>query len=366
MKRNKIIILTSIKGIITNIVLVIFKMFIGLLAKSTAIILDALNNLSDVLSSVATIIGIKLSTKKPDKEHPYGHGRIEYFTTIIVALIVFTAGLVALRESVEKIINPITPEYSIFTLIIIIVSIITKIILGTYVKKKGKENDSDTLIASGNDAIFDSLLSLSTLIGALIFMLAKINVDGYIGIIISSFIIKNSIEMIKDPINDIIGIRINDEIKEKIVKDIKDIKEVHGVYDLILHNYGPINILGSVHIEVDDSLTAKEIHKLSKEIEKKIYDKYDIIMTVGIYASNTDSKLAKEIKKEIIKICKRYENILEIHGFYINENEKYVSFDIIYDFEEKEVDKINNEIKKELKEKYNDYKFTIIVDKDIS
>ena len=197
-------------------------------------------------------------------------------------------------------------------------------------------------------------------------MVAKINVDGYIGLIIASFIIKNSIEMIKKPINDIIGIRINDDIKEKLIKDISSFKEVHGVYDLILHNYGPVNILGSVHIEIDDSLTAKEIHKLSKEIERMIYKKYDIIMTIGIYASNTDSKLGKEIKKEIIKISKKYDNILQIHGFYINENDKYVSFDIIYDFEEKEVDKINNEIKNKLKEKYNDYKFTIIVDKDIS
>ena len=366
MKRNKIIILTSIKGIITNIVLVIFKMIIGLLAKSTAIVLDALNNLSDVLSSVATIIGIKLSMKAPDKEHPYGHGRIEYFTTIIVAGIVFAAGLVALRESVEKIIHPITPEYSIITIIIIVVATITKIILGTYVKQKGKENDSDTLIASGYDAIFDSVLSSSTLLAAIIFMVTKINVDGYIGLIIASFIIKNSIEMIKKPINEIIGIRINDDIKEKLIKDISSFKEVHGVYDLILHNYGPVNILGSVHIEIDDSLTAKEIHKLSKEIERMIYKKYDIIMTIGIYASNTDSKLGKEIKKEIIKISKKYDNILQIHGFYINENDKYVSFDIIYDFEEKEVDKINNEIKNKLKEKYNDYKFTIIVDKDIS
>ena len=366
MKRNEIIIKTSIKGIITNIVLVIFKMFVGLLAKSTAIILDALNNLSDVLSSVATIIGVKLSNKKPDKEHPYGHGRIEYFTTIIVSLIVFAAGAIALRESIDKIIHPNIPEYSIFTLIIIIVSIITKIVLGTYVKKKGKENDSDTLIASGNDAIFDSILSSSTLIAALIFMITKVNVDGYIGLIISSFIIKSSIEMIKNPINDIIGIRINTEMKEKLFKDIKEFKEVHGVYDLILHNYGPINVLGSVHIEVDDSMTAKEIHKLSKQIEAKIYEKYDIIMTVGIYAANTDSKLGKEIKKEIIRISKKYENIIQIHGFYISEKDKFVSFDIIYDFKEENVEKINNEIIDELKSKYKDYNFMIIVDKDIS
>ena len=366
MKRDKAIILTSVKGIFTNIFLVIFKMIVGLLAKSTAIVLDALNNLSDVLSSVATIIGIKLSNKAPDKEHPYGHGRIEYFTTMVVAIIILVTGVTALFESISKIINPIKPEYSIYTLIIVIIAIITKIVLGTYVKKKGKEFDSDTLIASGNDAIFDSILSLSTLIGALIFIIGHINVEGYIGLIISSFIIKSAIEMFKDPINDIIGKRINEELKGKIVNEIKKYNEVKGVYDLILHNYGPLTMIGSVHIELDDDMTAKEIHTLSKKIEYAIYQKYDIVMTIGIYASNNSSTLGNKIKKDIKKIIKRYENILEVHGFFIDEKEKRVTFDIIYDFDEKDPETINKEIIKELKNTYEDYKFNIIVDKDIS
>ena len=366
MKRNKIIVWTSIKGIITNIFLVIFKMIVGLIARSTAIVLDALNNLSDVLSSVATIIGIKLSNKAPDKEHPYGHGRIEYFTTMVVAIIILVTGVTALLESISKINKPIEPDYSIYTLIIIIIAIFTKIILGTYVKKKGKDYDSDTLVASGNDAIFDSILSLSTLIGALVFMFAHLNIDGYIGLIISSFIIKSALEMFKDPLNDIIGKRINDDLKSKIINEINKYKEVKGVYDLILHNYGPLTIIGSVHIELDDDMTAKEIHTLSKKIEYAIYQKYDIIMTIGIYASNNSSPLGNKIKKDIKRIIKKYENILEVHGFYIDEKDKQVTFDLIYDFDEKNIDSINKEIIKELESHYDDYKFHIIIDKDIS
>ena len=366
MKRDAKIINTSIKGIITNIVLVIFKSVVGVISRSTTMVLDALNNLSDTLSSIATIIGIKLANKKPDKEHPYGHGRIEYFTTIIVALIILVAGVVALKESIDKIVHPLDPDYSYISLMVITIGIFTKIVLGTYVKRKGKEYDSDTLVAQGNDALFDAIIALSTLIGAIIFITTKINIEGYIGIIIASFIIKSSIEMIKDPINDIIGIRISDELKEKIIKDITKFKEVKGAYDLILHNYGPITIIGSVHIEIDDELTARDIHKLSKEIEKEIYEKYDIIMTIGIYASNNTSKISKEINKDIRRICKAYNNILQIHGLYIDEKEKIISFDIIYDFVEKNTESINNEIINKLKENYNDYTITIITDKDIS
>ncbi len=364
MKRDKRIINTSIKGIITNIFLVMFKSVIGFLANSTAIILDALNNLSDVLSSVATIIGIKLSNKEADKEHPYGHGRIEYFTTIIVAIIILAAGVTALIESTDKIINPITPSYTVYTIIIVVAATVTKIVLGTYVKKQGKLLDSDTLIASGNDAIFDSLLSFSTLVGAIIFMIFNLNLDGYIGLVIASFIIKSSIEMIRDPINDIIGKRINDDFKIKIIKEIQSYDDVKGVFDLIVHNYGPVTIIGSVHIEIDDNMTAKEIHKLCKEIEYQLYKKYDIIMTIGIYASNDSSEDAKKIRREINKIIKGFDNIIQVHGFYIDEKEKRVIFDLIYNYKEKNIDKTNNIIKEKLKEKYSDYKYYINIDKD--
>ena len=365
MKRNSKIIEISFKSIITNIFLVIFKVIVGALASSTAIILDGLNNLSDTLSSTATIIGIKLSSKEPDKEHPYGHGRIEYFTTIIVSLIVLAAGVVALIEAISKITNPIVPNYSLLTITIIIIAIITKIILGSYVKRKGKDLDSDTLVAQGNDALFDSILSLSTLVAVLVYLFAKVNLEGYISFFIACFIIKNAIEMIKDPINDIIGIRINDSIKEKIRNDINKFEDVKGVYDLMLHNYGPFILIGSVHIEVDDKLTAKDIHKLSKDIENKIYKKYEIILTIGIYASNNTSKLANKTKSNILNITKKYENISQLHGLYIDEKNKYMSFDLIYDFKEKNIEEINKHIINELSKTYPGYKIEITVDKDI-
>ena len=183
--RERIIIKTSVIGIITNVLLAAFKAVIGLAVHSIAVVLDAVNNLSDVVSSVVTIIGTKLAAKAPDRKHPMGHGRIEYVTQMIVASIVLYAGVASLKESIKKIITPTKPQYTTVSLVIIFVAIIVKLILGTYVKKKGKEVNSGSLIASGSDALFDAILSTSVLITAIFFIMTKISLEAYLGVIIS-------------------------------------------------------------------------------------------------------------------------------------------------------------------------------------
>ena len=188
--REKVVIKTSVVSIISNIVLAGFKAFVGLLANSIAIISDAVNNLSDALSSIITIVGTKLAGKSPDKKHPYGYGRIEYMTSLIVSGIVLYAGITAFVESVKKIIHSEVADYSTITLIILIAGIIVKFILGIYVKKKGKEVNSDSLVASGSDAFNDAILSISVLASAIIYMLFKISLEAYVGVLLSVFIIK--------------------------------------------------------------------------------------------------------------------------------------------------------------------------------
>ena len=201
MERSKIIVKISILGIIVNVILVLFKMFVGLIANSIAIILDAVNNLSDAISSIITIIGTKLSNKKPNKKHPYGYGRVEYLTSTIIALIVLIAGLTSFKESFDKIIHPEVAEYSIFSLIIIVVAVLVKFFFGRYVKKEGEKLSSSSLVASGTDAVSDSILSFSTFVGALISIIFHISLEGYLGIVISIFILKTAFEILKDIIN---------------------------------------------------------------------------------------------------------------------------------------------------------------------
>ena len=365
MDRNKKIIKTSIIGIITNFILVIFKFVIGLITNSIAIILDALNNLTDVLSSIITIVGTKLAEKAPDKKHPYGHGRIEYFTSVIISVIVLIAGITAGKESIEKVIHPEEVEYSIISLVIIAVAVIVKFIMGKYVKSIGKKLNSQSLVASGQDAFMDSILSFTTLIAGIINCIWKISIEGFLGAVISIIIIKSAIEILRNTVDSMLGERADKDLVEKIKKTLTSFEEVQGAYDLNLHNYGPSKIIASVHIQVRNDMTAEEIHILTREIEYKIYKEYGIALTIGIYAANDKGEFG-EMKKELAKIIKGYSSILQVHGFYVNKADKNVYFDLILDFDEKNKEQVLKDVIAEMKNKYKEYNFNVILDSDIS
>lgn len=362
MDRQSKIIKTSIIGIVVNLILVAFKATIGILVNSIAITLDAVNNMTDALSSIITIIGAKLAGKAPDKNHPYGYGRIEYFSSIIIAVIVLWAGVTALQESWPKIFAPDVTSYTTTSLIIIAVAVVVKILLGRYVKSTGEKINSQALIASGSDALFDAILSLSTLIAAIISIFYHISLEGILGVIISIVIIKASIDMIKETVDSMLGERIDKELSLKIKKSIEEIDGVYGAYDLNLHSYGPENMQGSVHVEIDDDLTANEIHTLTREITLKIYKEYSIPLTVGIYARNDEYDY---IRQDLEEIVSQYDEVLQIHGFYVYEAQKIVSFDIIVDFDA-DREKIKEIITSKIKEKYPEFDYLIIDDYDIS
>ncbi len=365
--REKVVIKTSIISIVSNIVLSLFKAFVGLLANSIAIILDAVNNLSDALSSIITIVGTKLAGKAPDKNHPFGYGRIEYMTSLIVSAIVLYAGITALTSSIKKIIYPEVADYSTITLVILIAGIIVKFVLGIYVKKKGKEVNSDSLVASGLDAFNDAILSISVLASAVIYIIFNISLEAYVGVLLSIFIIKSGLELIKDSVNNVLGVRVESNLAKAIKKEIVKEKDVQGVYDLILNDYGPDKYLGSVHIEVADTLSVADVDKTSRRITKTILKKYGVILhTIGVYSVNTRDKKVIEVKKDITKIVFSHKGILEMHGFYLDEEEKAISFDIIIDFNIKNQKEIYKEIYDEVKSKYKDYKIDITLDVDTS
>ena len=364
MDRKKIIIKTSITGILVNVMLVIFKSIVGFFTNSIAIILDAINNLTDVFSSIVTIIGAKLANKAPDKKHPYGHGRIEYFAAIIIAVIILVAGAMAIKESIEKIINPAETNYSIISLVIILVAVFAKIFLSRYVKAKGKDVNSQSLIASGEDAFMDAILSFSTLIAGIISLIWKIRIEGFLGVIIGGFIIKTSVEILTEAINSILGSRVDSNLSKSIKKEMIKFKEVQGVYDLNLHNYGPNSLVGSAHIQVRNDMTAEEIHILTREIEYEIYEKFGIALTIGIYAANDKGEYG-EIKKALFKILKEYEEVLQLHGFYVDK-ENNVYFDLIIDFEVEDKENLKDEIVSKIREKYPKYSYNVIIDSDIT
>lgn len=362
MSRQDKIVKTSIIGIVVNLILVAFKAFVGIVTNSIAITLDAVNNLTDALSSIITIIGTKLAGKAPDKNHPYGYGRIEYFSSVIIAAIVLWAGITAFMESWPKIFTPDVTNYTTVSLVIVAVAVVVKFVLGQYVKRVGEDINSQALVASGSDAFFDAILSLSTLVAAIISIFFHISLEGILGVIISIVIIKASIDMLRETLDSMIGARIDPEMSRKIKTSILEIPGVYGAYDLSLHNYGPEDMQGSVHVEIDDTLTAIDIQKLSRQISSKIFKEFSIILTVGIYAHNDSYS---NIRDDLYHIASKYQEVLEVHGFIVYEEEKLITFDIIVDFDA-DRKSVKEKILSEITVKHPEFNFVMIDDYDVS
>ncbi len=329
--RSTQIIRTSWIGIAANVLLAAFKAGVGIVACSVAIVMDAVNNLSDALSSVITIVGTKLSQRPADRKHPFGFGRIEYFSAIIIAVIVLSAGITSLIESVKKIFHPTEPSYTTVTLVVIVVAIAVKIVLGLFVKRKGTQLKSDALIASGSDALFDAIITLATLVSAGIMLLWNVSIDGYLGALISLVIIKAGIEMLASPVNELLGTSIPAELTSQIKQEVGEFEGVHGVYDLILHNYGPDVKIGSLHVSVYDTMSAHDIHGLTRKISTQMFARYGIIMTVGVYAIATGESRMAELQTQVIQTLSAHKEIVQVHGFYYSEHDKMLSVDVVPD-----------------------------------
>ena len=367
MDRSKVIVRTSILGILANLLLAGFKAAVGLLSNSIAVIMDAVNNLSDALSSVITIIGTKLAGRKPDKKHPYGHGRTEYITATIIAVIVLYAGVTSLVESVKKILHPESPDYSTVSLIIIAVAVAVKLALGFYVKKTGKAVNSDALVASGADARNDAVISAATLAAALIFLISKgrISVEAWLAAVISVVIPKSGFDMLRQTLSRIVGERVDSEISLAVKKTVTEFPEVQGAYDLILHNYGPDLLIGSVHIEVPDTMTAGRLDQLERDITDKVAAEHGVILTgISIYSVNTTDDVVARAREDIRRRVMAHEHVLQMHGFHMHDDE--IRFDLVVGFEAPDRKEIHNAVCREIKEAYPDYRVYIALDSDIS
>ena len=362
MNRSQEIIRTSWIGIVTNVLLAGFKAAVGILASSVAIVMDAVNNLSDALSSVITIVGTKLSQRPADHKHPFGFGRIEYFSAIIIAIIVLSAGITSLIESVKKIFDPTRPEYTTTTLIVIVVAIVVKLVLGQYVKRKGKQLKSDALIASGSDALFDAIITLATLVSAGVMLLWDVSLDGILGALISLVIIKAGIEMLASPINELLGTSIPTELSKQIVKEVSAFEGVHGVYDLILHNYGPDVKIGSLHINVYDTMSAHDIHGLTRTITMQMIERHNIIMTVGVYAVATGENRVAALQAQVMQTLAAHKDIIQVHGFYYSEKEKMLSVDVVPDITVHDDAAFINQLTSEIQPLVPEMQVVIVVD----
>lgn len=361
--------LAGFVGIVVNIIIAAAKLVIGTISGSISITADAVNNFSDAGSSIITLIGFKISNKPADPSHPYGHGRIEYISGLVVSFIVLMFGIELLKTSVGKIINPTEITYSIWAITILAVSILGKIWLGLFNRKLGKAINSPSMIAVFTDCITDCGATLVTIISMLLAHFAKINIDGILGAIVAVIIIIAGINIIKDTLDPLLGQAPDEELVKNIEKLIMSYDKVVGIHDLIIHNYGSSKIFGSVHVEVPANENVLEMHEIMDNIEIDIKDKFGVEIVAHTDPIETDNELVKENKKDVSVILKDIDERLSLHDFRLVSGQGHTNliFDVVLPYEVKMTEEeIIEKIKTNVKHHKPNYNCVITVDRDYS
>ena len=302
--RGKYAMLSSITGIIVNILLSIFKIIIGVIANSMSIISDGINNVSDAGSSIVTMIGFKMSQKKIDADHPWGHGRMEYITALFVDVLILLVGFELLQSSIDKIIHPEMPSISNITIILLIVAILVKLWLFLFYRKIAKKINSAAIKGTAYDSISDSVSTLAVLISAFVARFANISIDGYVSLIVSVFILFTGLKAIKEIIDLLLGQKPDPDFVNEIIEFTKNYKEIHGIHDIMVHDYGPGRKIVSFHAEVPADSDILKAHDIIDQMEQDIFDKFNCITTIHMDPIVVDDEEINAMRKETEEIVK--------------------------------------------------------------
>lgn len=362
--------LGGIVGGLVNLILFGIKFTVGITVNSIAVTADAFNNLSDVGSSVVTIFGFKLSGKPADKEHPFGHGRIEYISGLIVAFLVLLVGFEFVQSSFDRIKNPTPVEFSFVPFILLLVSILFKVWLSRFYKNVGERINSSALKASGVDALSDVVSSATVAFSLLISRFTTLPIDGYIGMVVSAVILYAGYNLIKDTLNPLLGSPPDEELVESIEKMLLDYEHIDGVHDLIVHNYGPGRIIASIHAEVPLDISVVKIHEIIDRAEKEISAELDIYLVIHMDPITTNDKEILAAKDDLTEALKAVNVVKSFHDFrVVGEGEnKNLIFDVVVGSEhilkKDEEIKLQKEIDFQLKKVHPNYNAIITVDKD--
>ena len=329
--RNKYAMLSSITGIILNILLSVFKLIIGLISNSISIISDAVNNITDTGSSVVTMIGFKMSQKKVDKNHPWGHGRMEYIAAFIVDILIILVGFELLRTSIEKILNPELPLISNVTLIILVASIVAKLWLFFFYKKIAKTIDSAAIKGNAYDSISDVISTTAVLISAVVARISQVSIDGYISLLVSIFILYTGAKAIKEIIDILLGSSPDPEFVKDIEEFVKKYKLVVGIHDMMIHDYGPGRKIVSFHAEVPADINIGKAHDEIDKIEQDMYEKFNCITTIHMDPIVIDNEEINTMKKLTEEIVQDINGEFSIHDFRMTDGGERINliFDLV-------------------------------------
>ncbi len=362
--------LTGFTGVVANILLFSMKLAIGLYLNSIAVMADAFNNLSDVASSVVTIFGFMMSGKPADKEHPFGHGRFEYIAALVVSFMVMLVGFEFVKSSISRIMNPEALSFDVYTFAILVASILVKVWLSFFNKSIGKAIGSKVMEATAFDSLSDviatSVVALS--LAASIWIASPI--DGYVGLVVSVFILYNGFNLIKDTLNPLLGDAPDEELVKAIMDKTLSYKAIIGIHDLIVHNYGPGRVVASIHAEIPYNMDIMEAHDIIDLAEKEISEELGIHVVIHMDPINTDDRLVQKAQLQVLEILEDFPQELTIHDFRIVGGEKHMNlvFDMVvpYDFVEKDEKNLVEEVKKAIKKRHPNYDAIITVDRQYS
>lgn len=351
--RGKYGVLSSATGIVVNILLSIVKLFIGIIANSISIISDALNNITDVGSSVVTMIGFKISQKKIDKDHPWGHGRMEYITAFIVDIIILMVGFELLKSSIDKIIHPDLPAVNNVTIIILVIAVLTKLWLFLFYKKIAKMIDSNAIKGNAYDSISDSISTLVVLISAVVAKLCGVSIDGYASLIVSVFILFTGYKAIKETVDLLLGMKPDPEFIKDIEDEAKKYEMISGIHDIMVHDYGPGRKIVSFHAEVPADGDICKVHDIIDQMEQDLFEKFNCITTIHMDPIVVDNKEINDMRDFTEKIVKELNSEFSIHDFRMTDGGKRVNliFDLVVP-RDKEYDK--EEIIKNVQQKIHE------------
>lgn len=351
--RGKYGMLSSATGIVVNILLSIVKLVIGIIANSISIISDALNNITDVGSSVVTMIGFKISQKKIDKDHPWGHGRMEYITAFIVDIIILMVGFELLKSSIDKIIHPELPAVNNVTIIILVIAVLTKLWLFLFYKKIAKMIDSNAIKGNAYDSILDSISTLVVLISAVVAKLCGVSIDGYASLIVSVFILFTGYKAIKETVDLLLGMKPDPEFIKDIEDEAKKYEMISGIHDIMVHDYGPGRKIVSFHAEVPADGDICKVHDIIDQMEQDLFEKFNCITTIHMDPIVVDNKEINDMRDFTEKIVKELNSEFSIHDFRMTDGGKRVNliFDLVVP-RDKEYDK--EEIIKNVQQKIHE------------
>ena len=364
--------LGGIVGIILNFILFLTKLIVGIITHSISVTADAFNNLSDTASSLITILGFKLASKPADREHPFGHGRIEYLSGLIVSFMVMLVGFQFLKSSYDRIIHPVKVVFQLIPFVLILISIGVKIWLSRFNNYIGKTIDSSALQASSFDALGDVFTSSSVAASLILSGLTAYPIDGYIGILISLFILYSGFTLIKDTIDPLLGQAPDEKLVKSIADGVTSYDYISGVHDLIVHNYGPGRIMASVHAEVPCDASIIKIHEIIDRAEKEISEKLNIYLVIHMDPIDTNNKEVAIAKDEVESIIKKYPMIKSFHDFRVvgSGEHKNLIFDIVIDYSQKLSSEfennIINDISSDIRSIHEYYNAVITIDRDFS